>query len=100
MNQKQIAILGSTGSIGQSTLEVALHLKENIRIRALAAHSNIDRLEKQIHAFRPDFVAVFDAEKALELQKRLPGTPVLAGKEGLVAVATAPGADFVVSAIV
>ena len=69
---KKIAILGSTGSIGQSTLQVARHLKEQIRISALAAHSNIDLLEKQAKEFHPELIAVFDEKKALELKKRLP----------------------------
>jgi len=95
---KRIAILGSTGSIGCSTLEVAKHL--GYRVEGIAAHSNIDRLEKQAHAFRPKCIAVFDEEKAKELRSRLPKFKVVSGIEGLIEVATLPEVDFVVSAIV
>lgn len=100
MKKKQIALLGSTGSIGQSTLKVAAHLKDNIQVVALAAHSNIDRLEEQARAFHPEVLAVYDVNKALELEKRIPHIPVLAGMAGLEAVATHTNVNFVVSAIV
>ncbi|HEV8052938.1 MAG TPA: 1-deoxy-D-xylulose-5-phosphate reductoisomerase [Parachlamydiaceae bacterium] len=96
---KKIAILGSTGSIGESTLKVARHLKETIRVTALAAHSNIDLLEKQAKEFHPELIAVFDEKKALDLKKRLPEIEIAAGMEGLKAVASYSGADFVVSAM-
>lgn len=96
---KKISILGSTGSIGESTLKVARHLKENVRIVALAAHSNIDVLEKQAKEFHPELIAVFDEKKALELKKRLPHIPLESGMEGLKAVASYSGANFVVSAM-
>lgn len=100
MKKKHIALLGSTGSIGQSTLRVAKHLPQSIEVTALAAQSNIDLLEKQAHAFNPEIIAVYDSAKAFELQKRLPHIPVLAGEDGLIAVASHPSVDFVVSAIV
>lgn len=96
---KKIAILGCTGSIGESTLKVARHLKEKIKVVALAAHSNIDTLEQQAKEFNPELVAVYDEIKAAELKKRLPHTPVEAGIDGLKAVASYSGANFVVSAI-
>jgi 1-deoxy-D-xylulose-5-phosphate reductoisomerase len=96
---KKIAILGCTGSIGESTLKVARHLKEKIKVVALAAHSNIDLLEQQAKEFHPELVAVFDEKKAVELKKRLPNITVEAGIEGLKAVASYSGANFVVSAI-
>ncbi|QVL57411.1 MAG: 1-deoxy-D-xylulose-5-phosphate reductoisomerase [Simkaniaceae bacterium] len=95
---KKISILGSTGSIGKNTLEVAEHL--GFEVSALSAHSNIDLLEQQALKWRPKCVAVFDKSKALELQKRLPETVVLAGMEGLIEVATVPEVDLVVSSIV
>ena len=67
---KRITILGSTGSIGKNTLEVARHL--GYQVVGLAAHSNIDLLEKQAREFLPECVAVFNEEKGKELQKRLP----------------------------
>lgn len=96
---KKISILGSTGSIGESTLKVARHLKENVRIVALAAHSNIDLLEQQAKEFHPELIAVFDEKKALELKKRLPHISIESGMEGLKAVASYSGANFVVSAM-
>lgn len=96
---KHIAILGSTGSIGNSTLQVARHLKDRIRVTALAAKSNIDVLEAQAKEFRPDLVAVYDKQQANLLKKRLPGIPVEGGVEGLKAVAAHSKVDFVVSAI-
>lgn len=95
---KCIAILGSTGSIGCNTLEVAKHL--GYRVEGLAAHSNIDRLEEQARLFSPQCVAVFDEEKGKELRVRLPGIRVVTGMEGLIEVATLPETDFLVSAIV
>jgi 1-deoxy-D-xylulose-5-phosphate reductoisomerase len=95
---KNIAILGSTGSIGKNTLIVAEHL--GCSVKALAAGSNIDLLEKQARQFRPQCIAVFNKEKALELKKRLPDMHVVGGIEGLIEAATLENAEFVVSAIV
>ncbi len=97
--RKRISVLGSTGSIGTSTLQVVRHLPEELEIVALAAKSNIDLLEKQAREFRPKLVAVHDPDAALELQKRLPGTPVLAGMEGIVTAASFEGADFAMLAM-
>ncbi len=96
---KRIAVLGSTGSIGKSTLAVASHLKDTINVVALAAHSNIDLLEQQALAFSPKVIAVFDKDKARELQQRLPQFIVLGGMEGLCELAAHPDVDFVVAAI-
>jgi 1-deoxy-D-xylulose-5-phosphate reductoisomerase len=97
---KKIAILGSTGSIGKNTLAVAAHLKEKIKVVALAAKSNIDLLEAQAHQFQPQLIAVEDKDKALLLQKRLPQIPVLGGIDGICAVAAFKDADLIVSALV
>lgn len=96
---KRIGILGSTGSIGKGALQVIQHLKENFQVTALAAKSNIDLLEAQAKIFCPEIVAVWDKEKARELQKRLPAIPVLGGEEGVVAVATHSSVDLLLSAI-
>lgn len=96
---KRIAILGSTGSIGTSTLQIARHLKDEFQITALAAKSNIDLLEQQALEFSPKLIAVYDTQKAIELQKRLPSIEVLAGMEGLEALASYSDVDFVVSAM-
>ena len=96
---KQIAILGSTGSIGQSTLNVVRHLHDQFKVSAIAARSNIDLLEKQAKEFCPEIVGVFDKQKALELKSRLPMTKVVGGIEGLQEVASYSGVELVISAI-
>jgi len=96
---KKIAIIGSTGSIGENTLKIAKHLKEEIEVVGLAAKSNIDLLERQAKEFHPKIIAVYDTDKALELKKRLPDIEVVGGMEGVKAVAAYTGVDFVVSAM-
>ncbi len=96
---KRIAILGSTGSIGQNALKVARHLGSDIQVVAIAARENIDLLEEQAREFAPRLIAVYNADKALELQRRLPGQTILSGMEGLLAVASHPEADMVISAM-
>lgn len=95
---KTLTVLGSTGSIGQQTLQVAKHL--GYQVSALAAHSNIDLLEKQSKEWNPKIIAVSEKEKASALQKRLPHIEVFGGEEGMIAAATEPSADYAVSAIV
>ena len=86
---KRLAILGSTGSIGRSTLSVVRSLGDSFGVSALAAGSNIDLLEEQAREFRPRTVAVKEADAAGELDRRLGGLcRVLHGSEGRVAVAT------------
>ena len=87
---KNIAILGSTGSIGCNALAVARHLPSKFCVKALAAKSNIDLLEGQAREFHPQLIAVYDKDKALELQKRLPGIEVVGGMEGVEAAASFP----------
>lgn len=96
---KRIAIIGSTGSIGTSSLKVARHLKNSIQVVAIAAKSNIDLLEQQALEFHPEIIGVFDKEKAQELQKRIPHTKVIGGMEGIEAVASYTGCEFVISAM-
>lgn len=97
--RKRIAVLGSTGSIGTSTLRIARHLKEDLEIVAIAAKSNIDLLEAQAKEFSPKLVAVYDPDKARILQKKIPHIPVLAGMDGLKAVASFSGADYAMLAM-
>lgn len=94
---KTIALLGSTGSIGKNSLRVARHL--GLRVTALAAKSNIDLLETQIHEFAPKIVAVYDKDQATALQRRVSGTKIVGGMEGLLEVAAHPDANFVLSAM-
>lgn len=97
---KKIALIGSTGSIGRSTIDVVRHLgSKKAQIVALAAHSNIDLLELQAHELSPQLVAIYDKQKAQELQRRLPGIKVVGGMEGVNEAATFDGANFTLSAM-
>ena len=98
---KNIAILGSTGSIGTQTLEVVRE-NQDIEVCALAAGSNIARLEQQIREFRPRLAAVWSEEKARELRIRTADLPVeiVSGMEGLIQVAVLEEAEILVTAIV
>lgn len=98
---KIISILGSTGSIGTQTLEVVRETGD-FQVSALSAGSNIDLLEKQMREFSPAMVAVMREDKAAELRERTKdlGIPVYAGMEGLLAAATEPSAEMVVTAVV
>jgi 1-deoxy-D-xylulose-5-phosphate reductoisomerase len=97
--RKKIAILGSTGSIGTSALQVARHLREEIEVTAIAAKSNIERLEAQALEFSPKFIAVYEESAAKTLQKRLPHIPVLGGMDGLRELASHPDVNFVLLAM-
>lgn len=94
-----ISVLGSTGSIGRQTLLVAEEL--GLRVAALTAGRQIDLLEQQARRFRPCLVAVFEEPAARALRERLGDTPiqVMSGMEGLLAAASLPEADTVVTAV-
>lgn len=96
-----VSILGSTGSIGTQTLEIAREQKD-IKIVGLAAKQNIKLLEKQIREFMPEKVCVYDCEAAKELRENIKDLtiPVLEGMEGLLEIASLENADTVVGAIV
>src|SRR5215510_12287511 len=98
---KRVVLLGSTGSIGTSTIKVAEDLAGQIRLVGLAAGTNADLLLEQAQRHRPIAVSVSDPAKAAELAKSLgSGTRVLAGTSGLLELATLPEADIVLIAIV
>ncbi|MDA8098207.1 MAG: 1-deoxy-D-xylulose-5-phosphate reductoisomerase, partial [Nitrospiraceae bacterium] len=99
---KRISILGSTGSIGTSTLAVVEKFPDQFSVAALAGGNNIDLLEQQVRTFRPALAAVAAEHAASELRRRCTGLPVriLAGVEGMIQVAAAEEADVTVSAIV
>ena len=99
---KHIAILGSTGSIGKQTLNIVDQNKDELKVVALAAGSNINELEHQARKYRPSIVAVWDQEKAADLKQRLSDieVDVCSGMDGLLAVATAEKAEMLVTAIV
>jgi 1-deoxy-D-xylulose-5-phosphate reductoisomerase len=99
---KNLSILGSTGSIGQSTLSVVEKFPDRFKVVALAAGNNIDLLEKQVRRFRPAKVSVVNPAAAGTLKVRLAGEDirVLSGVEGMIEAAAAEEADITVSAIV
>jgi 1-deoxy-D-xylulose-5-phosphate reductoisomerase len=102
---KRLAILGSTGSIGQSTLSIVEQFPDRYSVVALAAGRNIDEAFAQTLRWRPQIVSLATEELAGQLAARLKqagvtGIEVVYGTAGTVACATLPDADFVVSAIV
>lgn len=94
-----ISVLGSTGSIGTQTLDVAAQC--GFQVAAITANRSIDKLEKQARRFRPELVAAYDESAAAELRIRLAdtGIRVASGMEGLIEAATLPSADTVVTAV-
>ena len=97
---KKLAVLGSTGSIGTQTLEIAEHM--GFGIEALAANRNVRLLEEQVRKYRPSLAAVYEADAAAKLKTAVADLPVriVAGMEGLLEAASVPGADTVVNAVV
>lgn len=105
MSLKQIAILGSTGSIGQSTLSIVESFPERFAVASLAAGRNLDLAFQQAARWRPAVVSMATEELAADLLARLKASgisdiEVIHGSAGTVRVATLPQVDFVVSAIV
>jgi len=101
---KPVTILGATGSIGVSTLDVLARHPDRYRIAALTANRNADRLFEQCQRFRPDKAVLLDADAAQQLARRLDeaglDTEVLAGPEAINAVARDPASAMVMAAIV
>jgi 1-deoxy-D-xylulose-5-phosphate reductoisomerase len=102
---KQIAILGSTGSIGRQCLDVVRRHRDRFQVVALAAGTSVETLAEQVRAYRPEIVSVADGQRAKELTSRLGSLngrrpEIYTGAEGLEAVATHPSAEVVVSAAV
>lgn len=98
--KKNISILGSTGSIGKQTLDVADKL--GLSISALTAAVNIELLEAQIRKYKPELAVVFNEEKAAQLKENIKDTDtkVLSGMEGLIEAASIGSADLVLNAVV
>jgi 1-deoxy-D-xylulose-5-phosphate reductoisomerase len=98
---KHVAIIGSTGSIGTQTLEIA-RWNQDIKICALSAGRNIDLLEKQAREFRPEIVGLWDEKLAEELKDRLKDMDirVVSGMDGLIEIAGYKTSDILVTAIV
>ena len=100
---KNLAVLGATGSIGCSTLDVVRRFPEQFRVVSLTAGRNVDRLARQIEAFRPAMAVVLEEGDRKALQAQLPAdlkVDLRWGEEGLVAAAALPEVDMVVTGIV
>ena len=99
---KKLAILGSTGSIGVSTLDIVAAHTDRFQVVALTAGYNLDLLLPQIKTFRPELVAVVSPDSAARLREMVgpDGPEIVSGVEGLIACATFSDAEMVVSAIV
>lgn len=98
---KKISVLGSTGSIGTQTLEIARY-NQDIGITALAAGSNVELLEKQVREFHPKIACLWKEEAARELKRRIRDldVKVVSGMEGLMEAACESEAQIVVTAVV
>ncbi len=99
---KTVSILGSTGSVGVTTLDVVGRFSDRFRIVALAAGHNVELLADQIRRFRPELVSVADAARARELRAHLDDgeVQIMHGIEGAIVVGTHPAAQMVVSSMV
>ena len=99
---RRLSILGSTGSIGVTTLDLVARFPERFAVTALAGGRNTERLASQVGAFGPALVAVADAAAATDLRQRCPHFrgEILSGPDGLTAAATAADTDLVVSGLV
>lgn len=97
---KRLVILGSTGSIGRQSLDVAR--QRGYTVTALAAHSNVQVLEQQIREFRPSFAALYDETAAADLRDRVRDmdVTVLSGMDGLCTLAELPLVDIVLNSVV
>lgn len=104
MSRQSVTILGSTGSIGVSTLDVLRLHPDRYQVYALTAHRSVAKMRDQCLEFSPRYAVMGDKDSALELARELAGsgcaTQVLGGEEGLVEVASADGCDAVMAAIV
>jgi 1-deoxy-D-xylulose-5-phosphate reductoisomerase len=101
-HMKKLTILGSTGSIGVSTLDVVAAHPDTFEVVALTAGNNLEILKTQVEKFRPQLVSVLGADKAKTLSRMLTGKKpeIMHGVEGMIAAATATDTTMVVAAIV
>ena len=97
---RKISILGSTGSIGRSTLAVVDAFPESLRVVGLAAGGNLDLLVEQIERYRPELVSVRDEADVAKLRARVRDVEIMHGSDGASAVASMASADAVIAAIV
>ena len=97
---KPISVLGATGSIGASTLDIVRGFPERFRVVSLSCHQSVEQLAEQIREFRPDRVCVGSETDAGDLRATFPEVEVCVGEVGLVRLASDPEVELVVSGIV
>ena len=99
---RKISVIGSTGSIGTQTLDIAGRESDRIKVTSLAAGSNVKLMEEQVRRFSPAFVSMGNEDAAKDLRDRIrdTDTAVCAGEDGLLKVASDPECDMVVAGIV
>ncbi len=97
---KKVVILGSTGSIGKSALEVIRKFPDKYSVLGLAAKSSIHVLEEQIKEFKPKYVAVYEKRAFDEIRDKMKGVEILFGEKGICQIAKLEEADVILSAIV
>jgi 1-deoxy-D-xylulose-5-phosphate reductoisomerase len=99
---KHLVLLGSTGSIGTQTLEIVDAYAEELKVVALAAGSNVVKMEEQIRKYQPDFAVMYEEKAAKDLKERVRdlSVTVLAGMDGMLQIATLKEADVVLTAVV
>ncbi|HSB35360.1 MAG TPA: 1-deoxy-D-xylulose-5-phosphate reductoisomerase, partial [Thermoanaerobaculia bacterium] len=98
--RKRIALLGATGSIGDSALSVVTRFPERFEVVSMSAGSNVEKLLPALAVHRPKVVSVRTPEDAARVRREFPGISVGFGERGLVDVATHPEADVVLGGIV
>jgi 1-deoxy-D-xylulose-5-phosphate reductoisomerase len=97
---KKVAVLGSTGSIGTSTLRIVQHLSHAFSGCCFSSTSNVQVLSEQIALFHPEIACIYEAAHVSQLQSRFPHVRIVCGDEGLDEIAGHASVDYVVMAIV
>ena len=99
---KNLVILGSTGSIGTQTLEIVAEKKEDFKVLALAAYSNVSLIESQIRMYSPKYAVLFKEDAACVLATKVKDLPVkvLSGMDGLIEISTLDECDMLVASMV
>ena len=99
---KNLVILGSTGSIGTQTLEIVAEKKEDFKVLALAAYSNVSLIASQIRMYSPKYAVLFKEDAASELATKVKDLPVkvLSGMDGLIEISTLDECDMLVASMV
>lgn len=99
---KNLVILGSTGSIGTQALEIVDAYSDRLKVTALAAGSNVNKMEEQVRKYLPGFAVMYEEQAAKDLAVRVADLPVtvLVGMEGMLQIVSLPEADVVLTAVV